>query len=119
MGLKHQQQAAGERVQSFERGRYLVGVVGKIVDHGYFICGAHDLKSPTNAAELAEMGRGRRKSYAAGHRGTQSGECVGHIMLARDFQIHLDDLTSLARLHLESDSSWRLNGRRRKEVGLR
>ena len=53
MGLKHQQQAAGERVQGFERGRYLVGVVGKIVDHGYFICGAHDLQSPTDATELA------------------------------------------------------------------
>jgi len=42
MGLEHHKQAAGERVQGFERGRYLGGVVGKIVDHGYFICGAHD-----------------------------------------------------------------------------
>src|SRR5215831_9363328 len=33
--LKHQQQAAGKRVHGFERGRYLVGVVGKIVDHRY------------------------------------------------------------------------------------
>ena len=42
MGLEHHQQAAGERVQRFESGRNLGGVVGKIVDHGYFICGAYD-----------------------------------------------------------------------------
>src|SRR5215472_6533260 len=53
MGLKHHQQAAGERVQRFERGRYLVGIVSKIVDHGGFICGTHDLQSPTDATELA------------------------------------------------------------------
>jgi hypothetical protein len=35
--------------------------VGEIVDHGYFIYGADDLHSPTDATELAEMGRGRRE----------------------------------------------------------
>lgn len=37
VGLKHNEQAARERVQGLERGRYLVGVVGKVVDHGYSI----------------------------------------------------------------------------------
>ena len=37
MGLKHQQQAARERVQGLERGRYFVRVVGEVVDHGYSI----------------------------------------------------------------------------------
>src|SRR5262249_43713965 len=53
MGLKHQQQAAGESVQGFERGGYFVGVVRKIVNYGNSICGAHDLQSTTDAAELA------------------------------------------------------------------
>ena len=53
MRLKHQQQAAGKRVHGFERGRYLVGVVGKVIDHSYFICVAHDLQSTTDATELA------------------------------------------------------------------
>src|SRR5262249_7552983 len=111
--------AARECVQSFERSRYLVGVVGKIVDHGYFICGSHDLQSPTDATELAEMGRCGRESHAAGRCGTQSGKCVGHIMQPWNFQVHLDDLTGLSRLHLKSDSSRRSNRWRRYEVGLR
>ena len=65
------------------------------------------------------MGRGRRQSHAAGRPGTQSGKCVGHIMQPRNFQVHLDDLTGLARLYLEPDSSRRSNGRRSYEVGLR
>ena len=56
MGLEHQQQAAGKRVHGVERGRYLVGVVGKVIDHGDVIGFAHDLQSATDAAELAADG---------------------------------------------------------------
>ena len=80
MGLKHQQQAAGKRVHGFERGRYLVGIMGKVVDHGYSICRAHDLQSPPDAAELTQMGRSLRQCNAACLRDTQGGKCVGHIM---------------------------------------
>ena len=97
--LKHQQQAAGKRVHGFERGRYLVGVVGKIVDHRYFICGAYDIKSPTDAAEPTQMGRGIYEGHAACLRDAQSGECVGNIVQPRNFQVHLDDLTGISRLH--------------------
>ena len=72
MRLKHQQQAAGKRVHGFERGRYLVGVVSKVIDHGDVIGFAHDLQSATDAAELAEMGRGRCQRHAARLRGTQA-----------------------------------------------
>ena len=68
MGLKHQQQAAGKGVHGFERGRYLVGIVGEIVDDGYFICSAHNLQPPTDAAELTEVGSGLREANAAWRR---------------------------------------------------
>ena len=49
MGLKHQKQASRKRMHGFERGRYLVGIVGKIVDDGYFTCSAHNLQPPAVA----------------------------------------------------------------------
>ena len=65
------------------------------------------------------MGRGRCEGHAARLRGTQGGECVGHVMQPWNFQGHLDGLTGIARLHLKRDSSRRPDRWRRDEVGLR
>ena len=79
MRAKHQQQAEAACMVS-SVARYLVGIVGKIVNDGYFICGAHNLQPPADAAEPAQVGRALRESDAACLGDTQGGERVGHIV---------------------------------------
>jgi hypothetical protein len=119
VGLKHQQQAAGKRVHGFERGRDLVGIVGKVVDHGDAIGFAHDLQPAADTAELAEMGRRCSQGHAARLRRAQCGERVGHVVQPRNFQGHLDGLIAIARLDMKGYASGRPHRRRCGEVGLR
>src|SRR6185503_11899303 len=69
------------------------------------------LNSPRWAATSA---RATPHAFAA-----LSGQCVGHIMKSWNFQGHLDDVISIARLHLEGDSPRRPDRWRRDEVGFR
>jgi len=104
MRLKHQQQPAGKRMHGFERGRYLVGVMGKIVYHRHAIDSAHNLQPPPDAAEFTQIERGIRQRHAASLRGAERGERVGNIMQSWNLQFHLDGLAGVARLDAEGNA---------------
>ena len=105
-------------MHGLQRGRYLVGIVGKIVDHRDPVRGAYDLQPPADAAELAQIRRGVCKRHAAGLRGAESGERVGNIVQPWNLEVYRDDFTAIARGHGKRDPGGRGDGPRRHEIGL-
>ena len=75
--------------------------------------------SLADAAEAAQIGRGFRHRHAACLCDTQGSEGVGNIVQPRNFQRHRDDLTGIARLHLECYSGRRLNRCKGEKIGSR